>query len=316
VPAHPGNQEPRMLIKRIGSGLLLGGLALAALFLLPSVAGLLAILTLAILGALEFYALQNHAGIPAFRILGSIAGAGILLMVYTALNAAAFLPLDWAVALNGDEMPGAVLCLIMLALCVRQFPQKNNQHPLPTIACTLFGVMYVPFLMTYFLQLAFMWDPAGPLDPIGPTARPLLLYLLIVVKCSDMGAFFVGSACGRHKLFPRISPGKTWEGLAGGLAASLLASFAFYLLLPHPVSGQVAFGQLLLTRTDIGVLGLLLGAVGVAGDLVESLMKRAAGIKDSGILVPGMGGVLDVLDSLLFAAPVLYYYVRWFVVPS
>jgi len=130
---------------------------------------------------------------------------------------------------------------------------------------------------------------------------PLLMYVW-VVKAADIGAFAVGSLVGRHKLAPRISPGKTWEGLAGALAVATGASAAFAALAgPHLVG---------MTFLHSIILGLLLGGAAVVGDLIESMFKREAAVKDSGRLLPGMGGMLDLLDSLLFNAPLMYLYLR------
>jgi phosphatidate cytidylyltransferase len=184
---------------------------------------------------------------------------------------------------------------------------------LPTIACTLLGVLYVPFLLMFLVWLSFRWTPTSGLAPLSATATSLVLYLIVVVKASDVGAYFVGSSIGRHKMFPRISPGKTWEGLAGGLASGILASAVCFWFLRGRVTctGSVEFGKLTLSFFHAWILGGLLAGIGVIGDLVESLLKRSAGLKDSGRLFPGMGGILDVLDSLLFAAPALYFYMRW-----
>jgi phosphatidate cytidylyltransferase len=141
---------------------------------------------------------------------------------------------------------------------------------------------------------------------VGMTGRMMVLYLIAVVKISDVGAFFTGRSLGKHKLFPRLSPKKTWEGLAGGVLSSLGMSLAFYWF-TNGALGKVAFGL-----HDAIILGLILPIVAVIGDLFESLLKRAAGVKDSGAIIPGMGGVLDVLDSLMFGAPVLYAYVTLF----
>jgi phosphatidate cytidylyltransferase len=304
-----------MLGKRIATGLGIGAVVLLALFALPSAVALVLLLALATVGLREFYVILNLAGVPAFRNLGAVAGIVLLLATYLSLTAFNLLPAALAIPLTGDEIQGAALALIVFAFCVRQFPQKNNPQPLPTLACTIFGIMYLPFLLSYMFLLAFTWEPVGLLERMGPTARLLILYLLIVVKVSDMGAFFVGSLCGRHKLFPRISPGKTWEGLAGGMAAGVAASVIFCAVMRQDGPGHAELGVIVLTRLDAWVLGFLLAAVGVVGDLIESLIKRSAGAKDSGGLLPGMGGVLDVVDSLLFAAPLLYYYIRWFVMP-
>ncbi len=297
-----------MLFKRLLSAVVLLGAVALLLFALPAVVGVLVLTALAVLGMLEFYSILDKAGIPAFRLLG--VGAGVILMAGTflGLNASRLLP-DSAAALAG-EASLLLLVAVVFAVCVRQFPQKNNPHPLPTIACTMLGIMYVPFLLSFFEMLAFRWDPVSWTMPFGGTAQTLIVYVIVVVKSSDIGAFFVGRAFGRHKLFPRVSPGKTWEGLAGGMAAGILMSVLVFWWFGRGMP-TASFGKLLVTRTDAWMLGAVLAAIGVLGDLIESLLKRSAGMKDSGGRVPGMGGMLDVLDSLLFAAPALYFYLRW-----
>lgn len=300
-----------MFLKRLMSAVLLLSAVALLLFVLPAVVSMVVLSGIAALGLLEFYGILNKAGIPAFRWLG--VGAGILLLAGTflGLNASQLLPASLAPLTA--EAPDLFLTVIVFAVCIRQFPQKNNPQPLPTIACTMMGIMYVPFLLAFFQMLAFRWDPVSWTTPFSPTARMLIIYLILVVKASDIGAYLVGSMVGRHKLFPRVSPGKTWEGLAGGLATGVLMSVLFgaWTRLGAPSADTTTAGHLVIGSIDAWVLGFLLSAIGVLGDLVESLLKRSAGMKDSGGMVPGMGGILDVLDSLLFAAPVLYFYLRW-----
>jgi phosphatidate cytidylyltransferase len=131
----------------------------------------------------------------------------------------------------------------------------------------------------------------------------LIFYLVIVVKSTDTGAYFTGRLLGKHKLFPKISPGKTWEGFVGGLLTAILASCLFSLYTGFSL-GEVDF-----PLRNAAVLGLVLALAGVIGDMMESLIKRATGTKDSGSVILGMGGILDVLDSLLVGAPVLYLYI-------
>ena len=300
------------LLRRTFSAIILLGGAALIMFTLPSLVGVAILFLMAVAGLLEFYSILRAANIPAFRILGTAAGVILLAATYLSLNIQFFArerPTEiW------KELPLLVLTLIIFAIFLRQFPQKKNPQPLPTIACTMLGLVYVPFLIMFFFFLAFRWTPVAPMSTMSPTAVWLLLYLVVVVKSSDVGAYFVGSLIGRHKLFPRISPGKTWEGLAGGLATGILSSVLFSRL-AHATGtdpGTVTFGKLVLETSDIWILGAFLAVIGVLGDLVESLLKRSAGMKDSGRLFPGMGGILDVLDSLLFAAPALYFYLRWF----
>jgi phosphatidate cytidylyltransferase len=117
-----------------------------------------------------------------------------------------------------------------------------------------------------------------------------------------MGAYLTGMAIGRHPLIPHISPKKTWEGFFGALAFSLLASLGLFKLMPGHLTA--------LTWTHAVVLGLLLGFAAVIGDLAESIVKRSTGAKDSGGLLPGIGGALDLIDSLLFTAPLMFFYLR------
>lgn len=299
-------------LRRLFSAIILLGAAWLIVFKLPSIVGVLVVLALSVLSLLEFYNIQKHSHIPAFRNIGVAAGLAILAAAYASLNAdllAGSLPSDaW------QELPELVFILIIFVVFVRQFPQKENLQPLPTIACTLLGLVYIPMLLVFMLNLTFRWTPTAWNAPFSPTAQALIVYLIVVVKASDVGAYLVGSGWGRHKMFPRISPGKTWEGLAGGLLAGMLASLVVFWLWINPASGQntAEFGRISITTGHALFLGVFLAAIGVIGDLVESLLKRSAALKDSGGLLPGMGGILDVLDSLLFAAPALYFYLSWF----
>jgi phosphatidate cytidylyltransferase len=289
-----------MLKHRIMSGCLLGAGLIVAAYLLPALAVWLLLVTISCFAQLEFYTLVSRAGIPTFRIVGLICGALLI-------SATFFKMVGTSVDVVGVyDWENLVLPCTLIAVFVRQFPQKHNDKPLETIGCTLLGIWYVPYLFNFLTRLSFAWDGDPDLNRIGTTGRMLILFLIVVVKSSDMGAYFVGSAFGRRKLMPRVSPGKTWEGLAGGVAASLLASWLFYLL------GGGRLGTLFFGPPDVVVLGCLLPVVGVVGDMFESLLKRAVGAKDSSSTIPGMGGILDILDSLLFGAPVLYVYVRVF----
>ncbi len=166
------------------------------------------------------------------------------------------------------------------------------------MAVTVFGIMYVSFLFNFFTKLMVSWGDGD--------GRILVLYLIAVVKFTDIGAYFIGCGFGRHKMFPRLSPAKSWEGSLGGVLTGLGASVVFFLI----TGGDL--GVVRLAWPDVFALGLLLSVAGVLGDLAESLVKRAGGVKDSSNVIQGMGGTLDLLDSLLFAAPVLYVYARLF----
>ncbi len=287
-----------MLRHRLPTGILLAaGLVLSA-FYLPSVGWLAILLFLACKGQWECYDLMRSAGFPVFRVIG-VVGGGLLL-------AATFLQLTVGVeacpaALDIDRL---VLTVLLLAVFVRQFPQRNNSQPLETLGCTLFAVLYVPYLLNYLSRITMTWGTDGFLRPLTSPGRDFLIYLLFVVKMTDVGAYTFGRLFGRHKFFPRLSPKKTWEGVAGGVTTAVATSCICRVCLD---------GLSRMTWPDAVVLGVLLSCAGIAGDLFESLLKRAGGVKDSGALLPGMGGILDVMDSLIFGAPLLYFYVCAFV---
>ena len=189
--------------------------------------------------------------------------------------------------------------MFVLGLCVRQFLAKNNSAGIATIATTLFGLMYVPWLLNFIQKINFFPFAPGSAAEAG---KFFLLYFILITKFSDMGAYAVGSLIGRHKMIPRISPGKTWEGFGGAIVVSTGASLTFVHFFGAKMVGM--------NYLHAVILGVVLSITAVIGDLIESLFKREAGVKDSGALFPGIGGILDLLDSLLFNAPIMYLYLR------
>jgi phosphatidate cytidylyltransferase len=217
---------------------------------------------------------------------------GVLLMIGTFLNVTGHLGLHNSPARVNDFESG-FLILFVLGLCVRQFLSKASPSGITAIGTTLLGLMYVPWLLNFIQKINFF---------PGVDGRFYVLYFILVTKFSDMGAYAVGSLIGRHKMIPRISPGKTWEGFGGAIVVSTAASVAFSHCFADKMSGM-NLGHAL-------ILGVVLSSTAVIGDLIESLFKREAGAKDSGHFFPGIGGILDLLDSLLFNAPIMYLYLR------
>ncbi len=285
-----------MLKHRIVSGTLLAGMVVLVARWLPAPACWLLIMVITALAQHEFYAMMHRAGIPVFHTLGLLGGTAVISVTFWTVG-----PSNAQLA-AGYQWENLVLYAIALSVFVRQFYRHQEQQPLASIACTLLGIWYVAFMMNFFTRLGFAWHDTGMMATVGPTGRQLVVYLVAVVKISDVGAYFTGRLLGKHKLSPRLSPNKTWEGLAGGITASLVMSLLFLKL------SNGSLGVLRMDLADAVILGLVLPMAGVLGDLFESLLKRACGMKDSGRLIPGMGGVLDVLDSLLFGAPILYAY--------
>ena len=278
-----------MLKHRIVSGVLMSGLLLAAIFFFPPWAVFLILMAVCALALLEFYALLDANQIRHFKVVGTVSGLGLVAVT-------------WLVSQRNpslvSEAETMMLFASMAAIFFRQISYKDTNQATALMAGSLLGILYVAFLFNSIVKILALAE--------GTPGRLLVLYLAAVVKFTDMGAYFVGCAIGRHKLIPRISPAKSWEGLFGGILAGVGASFGFL----HVVHHQL--GPFTFTRVDAAVLGVGLAIAGVIGDLIESVLKRAAGVKDSGRIIQGMGGILDVLDSLLFAAPLLYLYLRFF----
>jgi phosphatidate cytidylyltransferase len=253
-------------------------------WLLISVFGLIALL--------EFYRMLDHAHLPNFKIIGLICGAIML--------AGSFHYFSTIGPAGSYDFEVALLFFFLVTMFARQmFARLRGDEPLQTMAYTLFGLLYVLWLYNFITKIVYV----VPRSSTGAvTGQFYVLYLITVTKFSDMGAYLTGSVIGRHQMIPHISPKKTWEGFGGALVFSLLASLALYKLMPGHLS--------VLTMAHATVLGLLLGFAAVIGDLAESIIKRSTGVKNSGNMLPGIGGALDLVDSLLFTAPLLFFYLR------
>jgi phosphatidate cytidylyltransferase len=240
----------------------------------------------------EFYRMLDHRGLPNFKVTGMICGAVMLVgsFYYFAKMGPA----------HSYDFEVAVLVFFLLTVFARQmFARLRHDEPLQTMAYTLFGLLYVLWLFNFITKIFYLM----PRSSTGAvTGQFYCLYLIAVTKFSDMGAYLTGSAIGRHLMVPHISAKKTWEGFFGALVFALFCSLALFKLMPGHLS--------VLTWTHATILGLLLGFAAVIGDLAESIIKRSTGVKDSGNLLPGIGGALDLLDSLLFTAPLLFFYLR------
>ncbi len=214
-------------------------------------------------------------GVAVYRTFGIVMGALIPLVVYQA---------------GGGTRAGEVVFIVLacFGLFVIQFLRSENPKALEGIALTLFVILYVGWFLSHFIKLRLM--PGGIM---------WISYLLAVTKSSDIAAYAVGSIWGRHRLIKHISPKKSIEGTIAGLFASVGVSVAFT-------------GHLPVAMTTLQLMGIggVIGVVGQCGDLSESMIKRYCASKDSGVLVPGFGGLLDVLDSLLFTAPLFYFFVN------
>lgn len=229
------------------------------------------------LGLYELYALAEARGHRCHRVLGACTAALVL-----ATFAVPGLPLS------------AVLAAALFALPLASLWRGGDfGRAFGDIGATLFAAAFVGLLFGYLLSLRLMSDAVKG-DEMG---SDLVFLLFFVVWGSDVFAYAVGRLLGRRPLAPGVSPKKTVEGAIGGLLGAILLAFV-----------ARAWFLYRLTVRDAVLLGFALGVVGMVGDLVESMLKRGAGVKDSARLVPGHGGLLDRVDSLLYAAPLLYYY--------
>jgi phosphatidate cytidylyltransferase len=295
APAAPlPPSKSTVFLRRLGTSVVLWTVVITALFasnrLISDYCFLAVMIALAGFGLIEFYGLVEKRGLVCFRVCGIL--GGLLLMTSTFF----YITGRWKhLPAKVNDFESGLLIFFVLGLCVRQFVSRSNTAGLLAISTTLFGLLYVPWLLNFVQKINFF-------PGIGDNGRFYVLYFVLVTKFSDTGAYVAGSLFGRHKMIPRISPGKTWEGFAGAIIVATGASALFVQAAGHRMPGM--------TLGHAVVLGVLLSATAVVGDLIESLFKREAGVKDSGQLFPGVGGILDLLDSLLFNAPLMYLYLR------
>ena len=252
--------------------------------------GLVSFLTVA--GAFEFRGLFSKFPGDGCRTVGLLVG------LIVALSTGVFLILgkqehDYYLA----EFAG--LTIVTIACFFVRFKHGiEKRESVDAVGDGLLAYVYVPVLFGSFVfRLIFL--PEGGGDGAVPGAW-LLLLMIAAAKFTDMGAYITGSLIGKNKMAPHLSPAKTWEGFFGALGFAQLAAWGIWLIAGDTLSW--------IPPLHVGVLALLIGLVAVAGDLAESILKRSLEVKDSGSLMPGIGGILDLIDSLCFAAPVTYFY--------
>jgi phosphatidate cytidylyltransferase len=268
--------------KRIFSSALLWSVVVATLWFFRAtgivvMAGVVAVLTIR-----ELFILLRACGYMPFDKLGMVLAA--LITIAPWLEAKLHCPMEH------------LLAVATVIVSIRLLGERTPQNRMESLCATMFGLVYVPVMISYYARIV---TPL-PGDAISPNGRLLLcLWLIAVTKFCDMGGLLTGLAIGRHKMSPLISPKKTWEGAIGGVIASMAigAALAWWGrdLLPAHMTPLVA-----------ALMAAPIAVVGIVGDLVESVIKRRADIKDSAKIIPAMGGFFDMSDSLILTAPIGY----------
>jgi phosphatidate cytidylyltransferase len=222
------------------------------------------------------------------------------------------LPLFVPAAVGGDSLSGAgrlavgLITGLILALIAELRRYDGRWHTTINLGLSAFGILYLGGLLGFIVLLRLVGGGATSRD--GTMGMLALISLIATVKMSDTGQFWVGRSLGRHKLAPVVSPGKTWEGAVGGVLFAVGTSWVVFTVVADTIVGPGLVDSPLM----IVLFGVVVAAAGIVGDLGESMIKRDAGVKDSSNWLPGFGGVLDMLDSLLVAAPVVFLF--WVVV--
>jgi phosphatidate cytidylyltransferase len=235
------------------------------------------------LGLFEFYVLTKRLQIKPDTSAGFLAATAILVVSLFVDDLSLNLLLTQIIII-------ALTAGVLIASALRA---TAFDKMIPSVGATILGVLYVALLGSHLISLRVGFDQS--------LSAHLLSFFFLVLMGGDAGAYYTGRAMGKHKLAPKISPGKTWEGVVGGVIAALgmatIAHFWFFRELPLKWCLPLAF---------------VMTVVGILGDLTESALKRGAGAKDAANILPGHGGILDRLDSLLFNAPLIYYFARFY----
>ncbi len=279
-----GELSKRLLTAVVGIPIVLVALFRGGYVLLALVA------FVTVIGLWEFFHIMELKGFKPLKAAGYVSGLGVVIAAY-----------------GLQDYYFIVFAVMIFILCAGLF-EKDATAALSGTGGTIFGVLYIAGLLSFAIRLR---DLGTSLAGNSASSSPLraarhidngtgiyaLLFTIAVIFISDTGAYFVGKTYGKRRVAPAISPKKSWEGVGGGIAASLIAAAVIWKIAPQ----RFPLGQAL-------ILSVLLSISGLAGDLTESRLKRDAGVKDSGALFPGHGGVMDRIDALLFGLPVAYLY--------
>jgi phosphatidate cytidylyltransferase len=263
------------MIKRSVTSVFLIASTLISIFILPVWMFSFAASLFIALGLYEFFSLTGRKEFAReFVWTGMLSGISLPFITY------------YCVSRHGVS-EALFFPILLITLFLIQFTRKENNNAVKSIALTLFAVLYIAWFFSFLIKIRFLNE-----------GHKLVAYLLLVAKAGDIGAYLIGSCFGRHKLIPRISPNKSLEGAFGGFLFSM-----FFAVLTRNFLTYMSFSAAVFS-------GILIGVFAQLGDLAESLLKRDYQVKDSSPFLPGLGGVLDVIDSVIFTAPVFYIYLK------
>lgn len=302
TPPPPSSSRTIIFARRSASTVVLWALVATIFFSRWSWAYLGLVGLLAIIATVEYFRMLRAAAVAGFPRFGILLASAYCAILYASFLRGQAPPAD---------LDAVAICIALTGAFALQLRQPvRGVGSLLAVAATVLGFIYIAFLFNFAARLIFIvpgWNETP--GRIGEHAAYLLLWLLAVTKFTDMGAYITGSVIGRHKLIPHVSPGKTWEGFGGALLFAQLAGCGLFAAFPAPLSMLGHYGHVI-------ALGFLLAVLAVFGDLAESVLKRALNAKDSGHILPGIGGALDLIDSLCLTAPALYFYLQWILLPT
>ena len=273
------------MVSRILSTLLLWGIILGSLWLFGSHAAVALVTILSALTLHEFYAMAEKLGGRPFRWMGQF---------FSLLIVAA----PYVLAKFSDEpdvishLPDALLVLALIVSCCRVLGERDVNTRIETITATVGGLLFVPFMLHFLVSILMRTGYEG-------SNLALCLWTVAVSKFCDVGALLTGLAFGKHKMAPTISPKKTWEGAVGGVLTSAGVGALIAFFASEHLSSD-------LTPLVAAIIAVPLALVTIVSDLIESALKRRADTKDTGALIPGIGGAFDLTDSLILTAPVAF----------
>lgn len=273
-----------VILKRTFSTLTLWAAIISLLYFVGAHAAVWMVALMAVVSIYEFNKLTRAIGHHPFQVMSMVVAGLMIIVPY-------YFP-QW------NFTASDLLVVGVLGTAIRILGERDPATRTETLSSTIFALVYVPLMLGYFVRIIGQYTA-----PSASAGVLFFVWVVIVTKLCDTGALLTGMACGKHKMTPVISPKKTWEGVVGGVITSALISALFAWLFARwlPAGFTPLFAAL---------VALPLAVLGVIGDLVESIIKRRADIKDSGKLAPGIGGMFDMTDSLILTAPAAFWLLR------